>query len=71
MMDERDRVIFENNMKKAEEYVRLRDEFAKASMNGLISSLERGEPFNVKDGAEFAYRMADAMIEQRNLDPDT
>lgn len=56
-------------MKQIDEYVnekkRLRDEFAKAAMNGLISSLERGEPFNVKDGAEFAYRMADAMLEER------
>lgn len=65
-MDERDRIILENNMKKAEEYVRLRDEFAKAALTGILAAIKPGERVSYDDVAMWAYNHADAMIEERN-----
>jgi len=65
-MDEMDRIVYENNVKKSEEYMRLRDEFAKAALTGTLASIKPGERVSYDDVAMWAYNHADAMIEERN-----
>lgn len=44
----------------------MRDYFAAQAMNGLLANPEEfGENIPVKDVAEFAFEMANAMLEQR------
>lgn len=42
----------------------LRDYFAVIAMQGAIASLQEGEDFNDR-GAEWAYKVADAMLKAR------
>lgn len=55
--------------KNAEARTKLRDDFAKAAMQGLISSRDNFERFSVT--ARAAYRMADAMLLERTAHEDT
>jgi hypothetical protein len=43
----------------------LRDEFAGLAMQGNIASMVEGQEFDPSMGAEWAYKVADAMLKER------
>jgi hypothetical protein len=45
----------------------LRDYFAANAMQGNLASMVEGHEFNPSMGAEWAYKVADAMLKARNL----
>lgn len=55
--------------KKNPEGMTLRDYFAAAALQGLLSSIEQNQLWNGEEVAVTCYRTADAMIKAREVKP--